>query len=136
MNIMMTGLRAFLAPTSTFFALLLFFAAAAAIARKQQWAEPATCANTIPLSITPQCPLDGDRYAFEHSHLLRRIDRKKVKWDKKHPRWEILDALHAYDIYEETAGEEIKRFEGLYKHVPAKHKKVSQILVNNPTLRC
>lgn len=60
----------------------------------------------------------------ERERLIQRIERAEGKWDGNHPRWRILEALHGFDRYRDVAGAEIARFEGLYKHVPQKHKKV------------
>lgn len=65
------------------------------------------------------------RYAEERERLLRRLDRKYGKWQDKHPRWKLLEALHGFDHYSEIIGAEIDRFEGLYHHVPKRHKQVS-----------
>ena len=64
-------------------------------------------------------------HADERARLLQSLSRDKGNWDNKHPRWKLLEALHAFDRYQEIAGAEINRFEGLYKHVPRRHKKVS-----------
>lgn len=60
----------------------------------------------------------------ERGHLLQHIHRSSGKWDSGHPRWKVLEALHGFDRYRAITGAEIDRFEGLYKHVPEKHKKV------------
>lgn len=119
MNILLTSLRASAASTITFLVLLLI---TAGIVSAQRHACPNPTSFSIP---APQCPIDGKRNAVEYAQLMKRLDRKKGKWDKHHPRWELLEALYAYDTYEQNAGDEIRRYEGLYKHVPAKHKKVS-----------
>lgn len=63
-----------------------------------------------------------ERHELEHGKLLHRIDRRHGRWNKDHPRWSLLEALHGFDRYEELIGSEIDRFEDLYKHVPKRHK--------------
>lgn len=72
----------------------------------------------------PQWQTTGSKHDEERERLLHRIDRESGQWDDKHPRWKILEALHGFDRYYDITGAEIDRFEGLYKHVPQKHKQV------------
>lgn len=65
-----------------------------------------------------------ERHELEHGKLFHRIDRRRGRWNKDHPRWSLLEALHGYDRYQELAGSEVDRFEDLYKHVPRSHKKL------------
>lgn len=76
-----------------------------------------------------QCePELSPRQAEERTRLLQKISRDADlrTWDSKHPRWPLLEALHGFRRYRNITGAEIDRFEGLYKHVPKKHKKVIQ----------
>lgn len=82
--------------------------------------------NLLPTISHQTCHPSEERHELEHAQLLQRLDRNIGKWDKKHPRRQILEALHGFDRYETIVGAEINRFEDLYKHVPKKHKKVRQ----------
>ena len=84
-----------------------------------------TCPTLVSLPDNKVCPLDGSRHHTARELLLKSLDRNAGKWNKKHPRWQVLEALHGYDKYEKIVGAEIDRFESLYKHVPQRHKKVS-----------
>ena len=72
----------------------------------------------------PQWQTTGSSHNEERERLLQRIDRESGQWDDKLPRWKVLEALHGFDRYNDITGAEIGRFEGLYKHVPQKHKQV------------
>ncbi|ETN43496.1 uncharacterized protein HMPREF1541_02655 [Cyphellophora europaea CBS 101466] len=72
----------------------------------------------------PQWQVADHRHEQERERLLHRIRRETGKWDDKHPRWKILEALHGFARYRDLAGAEVDRFEDLYKHVPSKHKKI------------
>ncbi|KAM3414456.1 hypothetical protein BST61_g9621 [Cercospora zeina] len=101
------------------------FVLAALVRLASTSAEPHTCrAPSSSIDHLPACPAHGDRHAVAREQLLRSIDRNSGKWNKKHPRWQVLEALHGYDKYEQIAGAEIDRFEHLYKHVPKKHKTI------------
>ncbi|PIA90787.1 Carnosine N-methyltransferase [Cercospora beticola] len=92
--------------------------------------ESNTCRESSSIYYTPACPADGQRHEIAREQLLKSIDRNIGKWNKKHPRWQVLEALDGYDKYEKIVGAEIDRFERLYKHVPKKHKKILDSVVN------
>ncbi|PPJ60426.1 hypothetical protein CBER1_07330 [Cercospora berteroae] len=92
--------------------------------------ETNTCRDSSTIYDTPACPADGQRHDIAREQLRKSMDRSTGKWNKKHPRWQVLEALHGYDKYEKIAGAEIDRFEGLYKHVPKKHKQILDSVVN------
>lgn len=83
-----------------------------------------TCEDSSSILYTPLCSTDGARHIIAREQLLKSLARNSGKWNKKHPRWQVLEALHGYDKYEKIVGAEIDRFENLYRHVPKKHKKV------------
>ncbi|KAF7193065.1 Carnosine N-methyltransferase [Pseudocercospora fuligena] len=86
--------------------------------------------NLLPTISHQTCHPSEERHELEHAQLIKRLDRNIGKWDKKHPRWQILEALHGFDRYETIVGAEITRFEDLYKHVPKKHKKLLSSTIN------
>ncbi|KAI5358907.1 putative carnosine N-methyltransferase, S-adenosyl-L-methionine-dependent methyltransferase [Septoria linicola] len=89
-----------------------------------------TCPDSSSLLYAPSCSENGARHDIAREQLLKSLDRNSGKWNKKHPRWQVLEALHGYDKYEKIVGAEIDRFENLYRHVPKKHKKILESTVN------
>ncbi|EHY57780.1 hypothetical protein HRR83_005309 [Exophiala dermatitidis] len=75
------------------------------------------------------CDAASPREIQERERLLRKIARDDRAWDSKHPRWSILEALLGFHRYREITGAEIDRFDGLYKHVPKKHKKLLETTI-------
>ncbi|KAK4500309.1 hypothetical protein PRZ48_008498 [Zasmidium cellare] len=87
--------------------------------------SPQQCQDPSILDLFNLQSKPGDqRHDLERERVLHEIDRRHGRWNNKHPRWSILEALHGYDRYREIAGAEIDRFEGLYKHVAKEHKKI------------
>jgi hypothetical protein len=66
----------------------------------------------------------GSEIEAEHARLLQRLERSVGRWNDKHPRWRLLEALDGFDRYRHIVGEEIGRFEALYSHVPHEQKQV------------
>jgi hypothetical protein len=66
----------------------------------------------------------GSELEAEHTRLLRRAERSAGKWNDRHPRWRLLEALDGFDRYRQIVGEEINRFEALYSHVSPEQKQV------------
>jgi hypothetical protein len=85
--------------------------------------QPLASVETFADSYGP-APAAGQLYEEERQRLLQRIGRSSGRWDSNHPRWRLLEALHGFDRYRDVAGAESDCFEGLFQHVPAKHKKV------------
>jgi carnosine N-methyltransferase len=84
-----------------------------------------TCHSQVQLpQASSQCSIWDQRQIAERARVLKTIDPAVKSHNKRRPRDTLLDALHAFDRYEETAGAEIDRFESLYKHTPERHKKV------------
>lgn len=106
--------------------LLVFFALPSTEAKNAKTIPQGACINPVKDLSYPTCALNGDRYDIERNRLLKHIDRDQGKWDKKHPRWQILEAIQGFDRYTNIVGHEIDRFQDLYKHVSKKHKQVSQ----------
>jgi SAM-dependent methyltransferase len=72
----------------------------------------------------PQLESCGSEPLAEYTRLLHRIERSAGKWNDRHPRWRLLEALDGFDRYRQIVGEEINRFEALYSHVPQEQKQV------------
>ncbi|KAF2209839.1 hypothetical protein CERZMDRAFT_46432 [Cercospora zeae-maydis SCOH1-5] len=117
-------------PTTFCLTLLQLCVLAALVRLASSHAEPHTCPESSSIYHIPACPADGNRHDIARAQLLKSIERNTGKWNKKHPRWQVLEALHGYDKYEKLAGAEIDRFANLYKHVPQKHKKILDSTVN------
>ena len=62
----------------------------------------------------------------EKNRLLARLDKSSGSWNKHHPRYRLLQALHGFRRYKERNLAELDRWRGLYKHVSSAHKKVCE----------
>ncbi|SMQ52543.1 unnamed protein product [Zymoseptoria tritici ST99CH_1A5] len=82
------------------------------------------CKNDSPITNNPECSPWEHQQVVERGKALRRIGGKAKSDAKRTPRTTLLDALHAFDRYQETAGAEIQRFEDLYRNVPKDHKRI------------
>jgi hypothetical protein len=110
--------------TLTLATIFLVKASGAAQSREQQdSASSSSSSSSFPLAY-PVCPPDQGRHFSAREELLKRIHRNHGAWGKTHPRWQLLEALHAFDRYQTIAAAEIDRFENLYRHVPKRHKTV------------
>lgn len=76
----------------------------------------------VTLEDVPDKP--SPRHELEKKNLLRRLGKSHGKWDAKHPRHRLMDALFGFSHYKVGQMAELGRWKDLYSHASKAQKKV------------
>ena len=75
----------------------------------------------------PTCEKDEYRQLYELQSLFKRLDRSQGKWEQRHPRYRLLDALYGFLSHQDLVSNEVTRWRTLYKSVYKAQKKVQSL---------
>jgi hypothetical protein len=70
------------------------------------------------------CTKDEVRHVKEKARLLGRLSRSQGTWEARHPRYRLLDALHAFLAHHELVSKDVDRWRSMYRSVPKHQRKV------------
>lgn len=76
----------------------------------------------VTLEDVPDKP--SPRHEHEKKSLLRRLGKSHGKWDTKHPRHRLMDALFGFSQYKVGQIAELDRWRDLYNHASKAQKRV------------
>ena len=80
--------------------------------------------STTIFSKQATCDPQEMRQMQENERLLGSLNRDKGMWERRHPRYRLLDALHGYLSHYDLVSKDVNRWRSMYQNIPKQQRKV------------